>query len=147
MCRVAQRYDGIHKTAVEVTGSNGTKLDQYWENGPQLSGWGQIVGKYPDGTTAIAQGKSGKGWVILSGVHAEAPQSWRGGMTFTTSAAVDNAYAKTLVTAALNGTSLPHFRGRNRDYAQSCPGFNDLRAHFCVPSMFDSSRVKVPLTT
>jgi Biotin-protein ligase, N terminal len=102
-------YDGIHKEAVEVTGSNGTKLDQYWENGPQLSGWGQIVGKYPDGTTAIAQGKSGKGWVILSGVHAEAPQGWRYGMTFTTSAAVDNAYAKTLVTAALNGTSLPHF--------------------------------------
>jgi hypothetical protein len=30
-------------------------------------------------------------------------------MTFTTSAAVDNAYAQALVTAALNGTSLPHF--------------------------------------
>lgn len=102
-------YDGIYKEAVEVTGSNGTKLDQYWQNGPQLSGWGQIVGKYPDGTTAIAQGKAGKGWVILSGVHPEAPQGWRGGMTFTTSAAVDNAYAKTLVTAALNGTTLPHF--------------------------------------
>jgi hypothetical protein len=31
-------------------------------------------------------------------------------MTFTTSAAVDSAYDQTLVTAALNGTLLPHFR-------------------------------------
>jgi hypothetical protein len=30
-------------------------------------------------------------------------------MSFTTSVAVDNAYAKTLVTNALNGTPLPHF--------------------------------------
>jgi DMSO/TMAO reductase YedYZ molybdopterin-dependent catalytic subunit len=67
------------------------------------------VGKYPDGTPAIVEGKSGNGWVILSGIHAEAPSSWRGGMTFTTSVAVDNAYAGALVTAALNGTSLPHY--------------------------------------
>jgi hypothetical protein len=107
----ADEFKGIHKAAVEVEvrGSNGTRLDQYWENGPQFSGWGQIVGRYPDGTPAITEGKSGNGWVILSGVHPEAPQSWRYGMTFTTSAAVDNAYAKTLVTAALNGTSLPHY--------------------------------------
>jgi hypothetical protein len=30
-------------------------------------------------------------------------------MTFTTSVAVDNAYAGTLILAALNGTSLPHY--------------------------------------
>jgi len=67
------------------------------------------VGKYPDGTPAIVEGSSGKGWVILSGVHPEAPASWRTGMTFTTSVAVDNAYAGTLILAALNGTSLPHY--------------------------------------
>ena len=100
---------GTGKTAVEIADSKGNKLDQFWEDGPQFSGWGTIVGKYPDGTPAIVEGKSGSGWVILSGVHAEAPQSWRSGMTFTTSAAVDNAYAGTLVNAALNGTSLPHF--------------------------------------
>lgn len=105
----ADEFKGIHKEAVEVKGSNGTKLDQYWENGPQLSGWGKVVGKYPNGTPAIVEGKSGYGWIILCGVHPEAPSSWRYGMTFTTSVAVDNAYAKTLVTAALNGTSLPHF--------------------------------------
>jgi glutamine amidotransferase-like uncharacterized protein len=105
----ADEFKGIYKAALEIKGSNGAQLDQYWENGPQLSGWGQVVGKYPDGTPAITEFKAGNGWVILSGVHPEAPQSWRSGMTFTTSAAVDNAYAQTLVTAALNGTSLPHF--------------------------------------
>ncbi len=105
----ADYYKGINKEAVEIAQPNGTKLDQYWQDGPQLSGWGSIVGKYPDGTPAIVEGKSGIGWVILSGVHPEAPQSWRSGMSFTTSATVDNNYARTLVTAALNGTSLPHF--------------------------------------
>jgi hypothetical protein len=105
----ADHYKGINKEAVEIAQPNGTKLDQYWQDGPQLSGWGSIVGKYPDGTPAIVEGKSGLGWVILSGVHPEAPQSWRSGMSFSTTAAVDNAYAETLVTAALNGTSLPHF--------------------------------------
>jgi len=105
----ADEFKGIHKEAVEVAAPNRTKLDQYWENGPQFSGWGQIVGKYPDGTPAIVEGKSGYGWIILCAVHPEAPASWRTGMNFATSVAVDNAYAKTLVTAALNGTSLPHF--------------------------------------
>jgi hypothetical protein len=105
----ADEFKGITKAALEIKGANGITLDQYWQNGPQLSGWGQVVGRYPDGTPAIVEGKSGNGWVILSGVHPEAPQSWRSGMTFTTTAAVDNAYAQTLVTAALSGTSLPHF--------------------------------------
>lgn len=102
-------YDGITKEAVEVSQSSGTKLDQYWQDGPEFTGWGSVVGKYPDGTPAIVEGSSGKGWVILAGIHAEAPASWRYGMTFTTSVVVDNAYAGTLVLAALNGTSLPHY--------------------------------------
>jgi glutamine amidotransferase-like uncharacterized protein len=87
----------------------GPTLDQYWEDGPELSGWGAVVGKYPDGTPAIVEGSSGSGWVVLSGVHPEAPAEWRHGMTFMTSAATDEAYAWTLIEAALNRTSLPHF--------------------------------------
>jgi Biotin-protein ligase, N terminal len=102
-------FSGIEKAALEIHGANGVTLDQYWERGPQLSGWGAVVAKYPDGLPAIVESRAGNGWAILSGVHPEAPQSWRGGMYFTTSAAVDNAYAKTLVLAALNGTWLPHF--------------------------------------
>ena len=100
---------GTGSTAVEIADPKNGKLDQFWHDGPEFSGWGSIVGKYPDGTPAIVEGKSGSGWVILSGIHAEAPASWRSGMKFTTSVAVDHAYAGTLVTAALNGTSLPHF--------------------------------------
>jgi hypothetical protein len=105
----ADHSRGIDKEAVEISSPVSGRLDQYWQAGPQFSGWGHIVGKYPDGTPAIVEGKSGIGWVILSGVHAEAPASWRYGMTFTTPVAVDNAYAGTLVVAALGGIALPHY--------------------------------------
>jgi hypothetical protein len=101
--------NGTGKTAVEISYPDGPQLDQYWQDGPELDGWGSIVGKYPDGGSAIVEGSSGKGWVLLSGIHAEAPASWRSGMHFTTSVAVDNAYFMTMVTAALAGASLPRF--------------------------------------
>lgn len=107
----ADESRGIRKAAVAVAvaGAGTQALEHYWEDGPQLTGWGAVVGKYPDGTPAIVEGASGKGWVILSGVHPEAPASWRRGMTFTTPASVDNAYAGMLIDAALHRTSLPHY--------------------------------------
>ena len=105
----ADYYKGIHKEAVAISFPSGTKLDIYWENGPQLSGWGQVIGKYPNGTPALTEGYWGKGFVILSGVHPEAPAGWRYGMTFFTPLDVDLAYAGTLVNAAMNRTTLPHF--------------------------------------
>jgi glutamine amidotransferase-like uncharacterized protein len=100
---------GIHKAAVPIASAGGPTLDQYWEDGPQLANWGAVVAKYPDGTPAVAQGSFGNGWVVLSGVHPEAPEGWRRGMTFSTPAAVDNAYAVTLIHASLNRESLPHY--------------------------------------
>ncbi len=67
------------------------------------------MAKYPDGTPAIVEGTSGQGWVILVGVHPEAPETWRRGMSFTTPASDANAYAGTLVQAALARTWLPHY--------------------------------------
>ena len=99
----------VHKEVVAITGNGTPTLDQYWQDGPQFTGWGDVVGKYPDGTPAVVQGKCGTGWMVLSGVHPEAPASWRRGMTFKTSVADDNAYAATLIRAALDGTSLPHY--------------------------------------
>ena len=84
---------GIRKAAVPIAVAGAPTLDQYWEDGPQFTGWGAVVGKYPDGTPAIVEGTFGSGWVILTGVHPEAPASWRRGMTFTTPASADNAYA------------------------------------------------------
>ena len=100
---------GIHKAAVAIAGVGTPALEHYWEDGPQFTGWGAVVGNYPDGTPAIVEGTSGKGWVILCGVHPEAPENWRRGMTFTTPASVANAYAGTLIDAALHGTWLPHY--------------------------------------
>lgn len=99
----------IHKAAVGIAVAGSPALEHYWEDGPQFTGWGAVVGKYPDGTPAIVEGMVGKGWVILSGVHPEAPENWRGGMTFATPASLDNAYAGKLIDAALNRTQLPHY--------------------------------------
>ncbi len=100
---------GLRKAAVAITSPGAPTLDQYWEDGPQLSGWGVVVAKYPDGTAAIAEGKCGNGLVILTGIHAEAPADWRNGMIFHTPASADNAYAATLIRAAMNGVLLPHY--------------------------------------
>jgi len=100
---------GIRKAAVLIAVARAPTLEHYWEDGPQLTGWGVVVGKYPDGTPAIVQGEFGSGWVLLTGVHPEAPASWRRGMNFNTPASVDNDYAATLVLAALNRSPLPHY--------------------------------------
>lgn len=100
---------GIRKAAVPITFAGGSTFDHYWEDGPQLAGWGAVVAKYPDGTPAIAEGRFGQGRVILSGVHPEAPASWRGRLKFRTAAEIDNDYAVTLIKAGLTGSSLPHF--------------------------------------
>jgi glutamine amidotransferase-like uncharacterized protein len=100
---------GIRKTAVSISIPDGPAVDHYWEDGPQLRGWGEITARYPDGTPAVVQGRFGQGWVVLSGVHPEAPESWRRGLAFTTSTAASHAYAARLVDAALNRRRLPHY--------------------------------------
>lgn len=100
---------GVRKAAVSIATAGAPALDQYWEDGPQFAGWGEVVGKYPDGTPAVVQGTFGSGWVILSGVHPEAPENWRRGMTFSTPAGEDNAYAGMLIQAALNRATLTHY--------------------------------------
>jgi glutamine amidotransferase-like uncharacterized protein len=99
---------GIRKAPVPIAVAGAPTLDQYWEDGPEFTGWGAVVGKYPDGTPAIVEGTFGSGWVILTGVHPEAPEGWRRGMPFSTPASVDNEYAATLISAALNRMSLSH---------------------------------------
>jgi hypothetical protein len=101
--------NGTGKTAVNTYFPDGSTLDVYWQDGPELGGWGNVVAKYPNGQPAITEGYWGSGFVLLSGVHPEAPANWRTGMTFSTPLDVDLAYAKTLVNAALNRSALPHF--------------------------------------
>ncbi|HLX85049.1 MAG TPA: FG-GAP-like repeat-containing protein [Terriglobales bacterium] len=105
----ADYYKGINKEPVHISFPGQGALDIYWQDGPELSGWGKVVGKYPNGQPAISEDNWGSGFVILSGVHPEAPASWRYGMNFKTPLDVDLAYAGTLVKAALNRTMLPHY--------------------------------------
>jgi glutamine amidotransferase-like uncharacterized protein len=100
---------GIGKAVVSVAVAGGPALEQYWEYGPQLSGWGSAIGKYPDGTPAIVEGWYGRGWVILAGTHPEAPQKWLRGLSVKTSGGSDHGYASDLVRAALQQTMLPHY--------------------------------------
>jgi glutamine amidotransferase-like uncharacterized protein len=100
---------GARKAAVEIAIAGSPTLVHYWEDGPQLTGWGDVVARYPDGAPAIVEGNVGDGWVILSGIHPEAPESWRRGLTFNTTAGVDNAYAATLISAAMKRMRLEHY--------------------------------------
>jgi glutamine amidotransferase-like uncharacterized protein len=105
----ADEFKGIHIEAVEISLPTSAPLDVYWQDGPQLSGWGAVVAKFPDGAPAIVEGPSGKGFVIFTGVHLEAPENWRESLSFKTPIAVDLAYAATVIKAALDGAQLPHF--------------------------------------
>ena len=100
---------GIRKAAVEIAIAGSSPVEQYWEDGPQLTGWGDVVAKYTDGTAAVAQGKFGDGWVVLLGTHPEAPDSWRRGLEFRTTGAAARAYSAALIAAALNATPLQHY--------------------------------------
>jgi glutamine amidotransferase-like uncharacterized protein len=100
---------GIRKAAVQIAIAGSLPLEQYWEDGPQLTGWGDVVAKYDDGTPAVAQGKFGDGSVLLLGTHPEAPDSWHRGLHFSSSGTAARAYAATLIAAALNATPLNHY--------------------------------------
>jgi glutamine amidotransferase-like uncharacterized protein len=100
---------GVRKAAVHIAIAGSSPLEQYWEDGPQLTGWGDVVATYTDGAPAVAQGKFGSGSVLLLGIHPEAPDSWRDGLHFSTPGTDARAYAATLITAALNATPLQHY--------------------------------------
>lgn len=105
----ADEFKGIHQEGVELSFPSGSPLNIYWQDGPQLSGWGAVVAKFPDGTPAIVEGPSGKGFVIFTGVHPEAPAGWMGTLAVNIPIAADQAYAGTILRAALDGAPLPHF--------------------------------------
>ncbi|MBK8233724.1 MAG: hypothetical protein IPK72_24895 [Candidatus Eisenbacteria bacterium] len=99
----------IHKAVVRVSFVDEPTQEFYWEDGPQFEGWGDVVGKYADGTPAVVQGRSMKGKALLVGVHPEAPDNWRNGMVFETPTQVNNAFAARLISSALEGSELPHY--------------------------------------
>jgi glutamine amidotransferase-like uncharacterized protein len=100
---------GVRKAVVAVSMPRDVEVQHYWEDGPELSAWGAIIAKYSDGTPAAVQGAVGQGWVVLAGTHPEAPENWRDGMQFHSSARVGQEYAGRLLMAAYEGRALPQF--------------------------------------
>jgi glutamine amidotransferase-like uncharacterized protein len=97
---------GVRKSAASIATADGKTIEQYWEDGPQLSGWGKPIATYPDGTPAAVEGPAGEGWMVLVGTHPEAPESWRRDVGLTTPAKDSHAFARRLVEAALRRTRL-----------------------------------------
>ena len=104
----ADENRGIHKQAVMISSPGASSPDQYWQRAPSsLAGAALLVNTPTAHRRSLRETR--EGYVVLSAVHPEAPAGWRIEMNFTTSVAVDPAYAGTLVNVALNGTSLPHY--------------------------------------
>jgi hypothetical protein len=96
---------------VWATFPDGSRRDLVYWQGPYLSNFGSVIARYPNGQSAIAESKVGKGFVVLSGLHPEAPSDWRYGFSSPDAdgVAADVTYAATLIGAALTKTMLPHF--------------------------------------
>lgn len=104
-------YNASLVDMVWTTFADGSRRDLvYWE-GPYIRNFGSVIAKYPNGLAAIAEGKVGKGFVVVSGVHPEAPADWRYGMPDADADGVtaDVTYAANLIAAAYTKTMLPHY--------------------------------------
>lgn len=93
--------EGYEATMEKVTFSDGSVRDLVWIGGPHLADFGNPVAKYQDGTVAIAQSWIGKGLMILSGPHPEAPDGWRVAYGLNDSDGADFEYTYELIQAAL----------------------------------------------
>lgn len=94
---------------VPVTFADGSKRQLVWWGGPSTPEWGQgVVARYDNGIPAISETRSGKGYVVISGPHPEAPQGWRG-TAGTDSDGLDYDLAKSMIQAALTQTPLATF--------------------------------------
>jgi glutamine amidotransferase-like uncharacterized protein len=63
---------------VNVSFADSSKRNLVWWGGPITPNWTNgVVAKYITGDPAISETWSGKGFVIVSGPHPEAPDGWR----------------------------------------------------------------------
>jgi hypothetical protein len=102
---------GIEPTAamVDVTFSDGKARDLVWWGGPSTPEWKNgVVARYENGEPAISETWAGKGYVVISGPHPEAPQSWRGTAGYD-SDGLDYDIAIQMITAALKKAPMPTY--------------------------------------
>lgn len=94
---------------VPVSFADGRTRQLVWYGGPATPEWpGGVVARYSDGKPAISQAYSGKGFVVLTGPHPEAPEGWRN-TAGTDPDGLDYDIAKELINSALNRAPMNHF--------------------------------------
>lgn len=102
---------GYEPTAamVDTTFADGDVRDLVWWGGPITPEWSDgVVARYETGDPAISQTWAGKGFVVVSGPHPEAPQGWRSTAGNDTDG-LDYDIAVDLINAALRRQPLPVF--------------------------------------
>jgi hypothetical protein len=94
---------------VPVSFPNGSVRDLVWWGGPETPQWSKgVIAKYETGKPAISESWAGKGYVIVSGPHPEAPQGWRA-TAGNDPDGLDYDIAIELIQAALKKEPLPTF--------------------------------------
>lgn len=94
---------------VPVQFADGRSRQLVWYGGPATPEWaGGVVARYSDGKAAISQAYSGKGFVVLSGPHPEAPQGWRN-TAGNDPDGLDYDITKELIVSALNRQPMHHY--------------------------------------
>lgn len=91
---------------VPVTLAGGGQRSLVWWGGPSTPEWSDgVLGRYKDGSPAISQIRSGRGQVVISGPHPEAPQSWRA-TAGTDVDGLDTDIAVEMIRSAISGQSV-----------------------------------------
>lgn len=92
------------------TFADGTSANILWYGGPMTPDTpGGVIARYPDGTPAMTELWSGKGFVVLSGPHPTATQSILSSLGLNSSDGVHPDIAWKLINAAIHQQPLPAF--------------------------------------
>ena len=101
---------GLQYATPQITFADGIKRKQLWWGGPVTPDLpGSVYARFDDGTPAITQMYSGRGFVILSGVHPTATKAILNSIKSYEREAIAPDIAWKLIDSALNQKPLPTF--------------------------------------
>lgn len=95
--------EGVDDAIVKVGLAGGSQRDLIWWGGPYFPEYQHgVIARYADDNKpAIIEQWSGKGLVVLSGPHPEAPDNWRQKLNLTDKDGLDHELAWDMIQAAL----------------------------------------------
>ena len=101
--------EGTDDAMVDVVFPNDQHHQLVWWGGPKTPEYpGGVVARYADSKDpAISETWAGKGLMIISGPHPEAPQEWRDKLGLTDSDGLDQDIAAQMIASAMAGTPMP----------------------------------------